>query len=77
MDECCRDLSGIESALYIRDFCKKRVEKYNIYTVKSGACKGCPFRYRGNNPYICCLFGNTPYTWSDESIARNYRQYRQ
>lgn len=40
----CGDSLYRESAEYIRQFCTDRTEKYGLYTVKSGACKGCPYR---------------------------------
>lgn len=70
--DCCKGLSGKETALSIKDFCTKRIEKYGLHTIKSGACKSCPFRYRGDNPLYCCMFGNLPYDWSIESINECY-----
>lgn len=74
--DCSRDLSGKETALYLKEFCSKRIEKYGLHSIRSGACKGCPYRYRGNNPLVCCMFGNIPRDWSYESIDEYYIQDR-
>lgn len=71
-DYCSRDLTGRETALHIKNVCTIRVKKYGLYSIKRGACKGCPYRYRGNNPLMCCIFGNIPKDWSIESINECY-----
>lgn len=45
----------------IKQMCIERTNKYDI-GLKKG-CKRCPYRYRGNNPYMCCIFANVPRDW--------------
>ena len=71
-DSCDNNLTGKESALYLKEYCAKRIKKYGLTTVRSGACKGCPYRYRGERKNMCCMFGNIPASWSTESIEKAY-----
>lgn len=68
--DACGDSVYKESAEYIKSFCTDRIKKYGLHTVKSGACKSCPYRYRGTKGGFCCIFGNLPYSWSAESINK-------
>lgn len=52
-----------DSYNYIKDICSERIKKYGLTTPNHGACKGCPYRYKGDNTLMCCIFGNLPYTW--------------
>lgn len=72
--ECPNGLNGLDEVLRIKKVCTDRIAKYGLYSVKSGACKGCPYRYRGTNTISCCIFGDLPYSWSDESIKKSYPQ---
>ena len=72
-DVASADLVDIEHVRYIKNLCTERVEKYGLYSVKRGACKSCPYRYRGSNPLFCCTFSNLPKDWSDESIDAMYK----
>ena len=69
-----KDLNGKETALYLKDFCSERIKKYGFYSLKSGACKGCPYKYRGSNPLMSCMFSNVPRDWSIESINEVYQK---
>lgn len=72
-DEVVEGLTDKSQVQCIKQMCTERVSKYGLTSVKGGACKGCPFRYRGSNPLFCCTFGNLPKDWSDESINRVYK----
>lgn len=49
---------------YIHDFCKDRTDRMGLHSLKSGACKSCPYRYRGKKTDIyCCTFGTLPRDW--------------
>ena len=47
----------------IKEYCTERINKYGLTTPSHGACKGCSYRYRGNNPLMCCIFSDLPYSW--------------
>lgn len=52
---------------YIHDFCKDRIDRMGLYSLRSGACKSCPYRYRGKNKDTrCCIFGTVPRDWELE-----------
>lgn len=52
---------------YIHDFCKDRIDRMGLYSLRSGACKSCPYRYRGKNTDMrCCIFGTVPRDWELE-----------
>ena len=71
-DTVFQGLTGREQVDYIKEYCKKRVSKYGLTTIKGGACKSCIYRYRGTNPLYCCAFGNLPKDWSETSIVEVY-----
>lgn len=49
---------------YIHDFCKDRIDRMSLHSLKSGACKSCPYRYRGEKVDLyCCTFGTLPRDW--------------
>lgn len=51
---------------YIKKFCMDRIERMGFYSVRSGACKSCPYRYRGSNTDLyCCMFETVPRDWED------------
>lgn len=52
-----------DSYNYIKKFCSDRIKKHGLTTPNHGACKGCPYRYKGYNKLMCCIFANLPYTW--------------
>lgn len=56
-------LVGEESYNNIKELCSNRIRKYGLTTPNHGACKGCPYRYKGDNKLMCCIFANLPYTW--------------
>ena len=60
--EIAQHLSA-ETAELIMEECKARVEKYGCVSVKTGACKACKYRYRGDDELTSCIFGNLPCTW--------------
>ena len=70
--QCAEGLNCKEEAMRIKAYCADRIEKYGLHSIRSGACKSCPYRYRGTNKISCCMFGNLPYSWSDESIEKSY-----
>lgn len=47
----------------IKDFCTESIDKYGLTTPNHGACKGCPYRYRGSSQIMCCIFSDLPYSW--------------
>lgn len=73
-DSCNTQLNGYETAVFIKQLCIERISKMGLHTLKSGACKSCPFRYRGSNvDNNCCMFQNLPRDWSDEHMVNVYR----
>lgn len=63
MNQVGNGLVGEESYNSIKEFCSDRINKYGLTTPNHGACKGCPYRYKGYNKLMCCIFANLPYTW--------------
>ena len=47
----------------IKEYCSNRIVKYGLTTPGHGACKSCPYRYRGKNDLYCCIFSDLPYSW--------------
>lgn len=46
----------------IISLCEERVAKRGLS--KCGSCKGCPYRYRGeDNTLLCCSFAVLPLDW--------------
>lgn len=57
-----------EMERYLKKFCTDRVDKMGLYSLRSGACKSCPYRYRGDNTEVyCCMFDIVPMNW--ESVV--------
>ena len=70
---CCEGLSDKATVLFIKKLCEERIEKYGLHSVKSGACKSCPYRYRGDKVNrLCCSFATIPMDWSNQSINEKY-----
>lgn len=58
-----RDLSP-DMVEYIHDFCKDRIDRMGLHSLKNGACKSCPYRYKGERvESCCCMFGTLPRDW--------------
>ena len=57
-----------EMKKYLKKFCTERIEKMGLHSLRSGACKSCPYRYRGTNKNSCCMFGTLPRDWDDVDI---------